>query len=88
MSQFRFDASRPQRTRSQRNRPRPRFTGAYHAPTSQCSLFDILRNFQTDEETQSCFLNTESQIEETVDNGGITIPAGLEMPLADVIPKD
>ncbi|KAL1517782.1 hypothetical protein ABEB36_001505 [Hypothenemus hampei] len=38
-------------------------------------------NLQTDEETQSYFLNTESQMEETVDNGGITIPAGLEMPL-------
>ncbi|XP_050300787.1 zinc finger protein 92-like [Anthonomus grandis grandis] len=37
-------------------------------------------DLQTDEETQSCFLNTESHIEETVDNGGITIPAGLEIP--------
>ncbi|XP_030765570.1 zinc finger protein 492-like isoform X2 [Sitophilus oryzae] len=34
-------------------------------------------DLQADEETQNCFLNTE-HIEETVDNGGITIPAGLE----------
>ncbi|XP_066154943.1 zinc finger protein 58-like isoform X2 [Euwallacea fornicatus] len=35
----------------------------------------------TDEETQSCFLSGDPQLEETVDKGGITIPAGLEMPL-------
>ncbi|KAH1002781.1 hypothetical protein HUJ04_008837 [Dendroctonus ponderosae] len=40
----------------------------------------INTDLQTDEETQSCFLNTESQLEEAIDNGGITIPADLELP--------
>ncbi|KAJ8966687.1 hypothetical protein NQ317_014016 [Molorchus minor] len=34
-----------------------------------------------DDETQNCFLNTDQVTEETVDRGGITIPAGLEMAL-------